>query len=269
MSILWCAIARMLKSRPPSYSDSLLYLPDSTDTFYIESPSSKPYKAPILKVPSISSVITETPISNSVAEGLIVGERSSPTETNYHYTSCEKWYNRLIGFGFHITLISLFETVFFFLFVSQTEDTALQNTVENYIRSTLTSCNQWTPNTTQYVEDILSLIINTTQVNTEGSLARTNRVLFNHSLQIQSWMYMTGLLSAILISTCIGQKAKLRLAWRRILIDNLCMVALLGLYEWTFFKTIIYNYENLSMPELNQHIVQQLQDSCGLLVDRI
>lgn len=227
----------MLKSRPPSYSDSLLYLPESANTLYIEAPSS----------PKSIVVVNQT------------------NHTNYHYTPCEKWYNRLIGFGFHITLISLFETVFFFLFVSQTEDTALQNTVENYIRSTLTSCNQWTPNTTQYVEDILSLIINTTQVNTEGSLARTNRVLFNHSLQIQSWMYMTGLLSAILISTCIGQKAKLRLAWRRILIDNLCMVALLGLYEWTFFKTIIYNYENLSMPELNQHIVQQLQDSCGLL----
>jgi hypothetical protein len=43
------------------------------------------------------------------------------------------------------------------------------------------------------------------------------------------------------------------------------MVTLLGLYELTFFKTIIYRYENMSLPELDGFVVGQLQSQCGLL----
>jgi hypothetical protein len=62
----------------------------------------------------------------------------------------------------------------------------------------------------------------------------------------------------------MGYRAGLRLAWRRILIDNGIMIVLLAVYEWTFFKTIIYRYENLSLPEINQVLINQLQNQCGL-----
>jgi hypothetical protein len=39
----------------------------------------------------------------------------------------------------------------------------------------------------------------------------------------------------------------------------------LGLYELTFFKTIIYNYENISLPELDGFVVNQLSSQCGVL----
>ena len=78
-------------------------------------------------------------------------------------------------------------------------------------------------------------------------------------------MYVVGLFCGILISGGIGHRFHLRLAWRRILIDNGIMIILLALYEWTFFKTIIYHYENLSLSEINQVIVIQLQNQCHLL----
>jgi hypothetical protein len=106
--------------RPPSYSDSLLYLPETisaepfikTDTW--------------VKPPAINESI-DSPLE------LVVSNRD--------YTPSEKWYNRFMGFGLHLTLISLFETVFFFHFVSQSEDAGLQSTVDSYVNGVL-SCQE-------------------------------------------------------------------------------------------------------------------------------
>lgn len=236
----------ILRLRPISYSDSFLYLSNSinNDTFTIE---------PLIqKNPSISSIVTET-------------ETVTTANTNSHYTPSEKWYNRFIGFGVHIVLLSIFETIFFFKYVSQSENTGLENMVEHYASSILNSCNSWSLNTTILVNDVLSLLLNATNIQEQGSLAYAMRMDYNNTLEIQAWMYVLGLFLMIVLGTGVGYKLRMRLAWRRILIDNVIMIGLLGLYEWTFFKTIIYNYDNLSLPELNQFIVGQLESTCNLL----
>ena len=227
--------------RPPSYSDSFLYINNGTSDFTIgDLPSAGP---------SISSIITETE------------EQPVPS----HYTPCEKWYNRLLGFGVHIFLLSLFETIFFFQYISQSENSGLQKTVDGYVNGILSSCGNWTSNTTTDINEVLSLFLNVSDITEQGQQAFHNRTTFNKALEVQAWMYVVGLFCAVLVSGGIGYKVHLRLAWRRILIDNGIMIALLAFYEWTFFKTIIYNYENLSLPEINQVLVNQLEDQCGLL----
>jgi len=181
------------------------------------------------------------------------------------YTVAETWYNRLIGFAFHITLISLFETIFFFQFISKSEDTGLQKMVNGYINGILIQCNGWSPNTTQAVEDILTFLINTTTVAQDYHQALGAREHSNNALQVQAWLYVGGLSCLVAAATFLGRQASLRLAWKRILIENAIMVTLLGLYEFIFFKTIIYNYQNLSLPELNEFVVTQLQQTCNLL----
>jgi hypothetical protein len=177
----------------------------------------------------------------------------------------ETWYNRLLGFAFHITLISIFETVFFFEFISKSEDTGLQKALKGYINGILTTCNTWSPNTTLFVNDVLSELINTTTIYQQDQQAVIKRRSENDALQLQAWLYVTGLASITVVTGVLGHQASLRLAWKRILIDNALMVTLLGIYEFLFFKTIIYNYQNLSLPELNQYVVNQLQQTCGLL----
>jgi hypothetical protein len=177
----------------------------------------------------------------------------------------ETWYNRLLGFAFHITLISIFETVFFFQFISRSEDMGLQKTLEGYINGILTTCNTWSPNTTLFVNDVLSDLINTTTVYQQDQQAVVTRRSQNSGLQVQAWLYVAGLASITIVTGVLGHQASLRLAWKRILIDNALMVTLLGIYEFLFFKTIIYNYQNLSLPELNEYVVAQLQQTCELL----
>ena len=232
--------------RPPSYSDSFLYIHNGTSDFTIGDP------VPLLQTagPSLSSIITETE------------EQPIPS----HYSPCEKWYNRLLGFGVHIFLLSLFETVFFFQYISQSENAGLQKTVDGYVNGILSSCGSWSQNVTMDMNEALSLFLNVSDITEQGQQAFYNRITFNQALEVQAWMYVLGLFVAVLLSGGMGYKAGLRLAWRRILIDNGIMIVLLAVYEWTFFKTIIYRYENLSLPEINQALINQLQNQCGLML---
>jgi len=187
------------------------------------------------------------------------GSRPNP------FTPAETWHNRFMSFLFHISLISLFETVFFFQFIAVSEDNGLTKTLDGYINGVLNTCGSWPQNETQAINDILSVFINVTVVDQDYQITVQQRNQFNHALQVQSWIYFAGLISTVAILGCIGKCARLRLAWKRILIDNLIMVSLLGLYEFLFFKTIVLNYENMSLAELNHFIVSQLQQTCGLL----
>ena len=234
--------------RPPSYSDSLLFMPDHT-------------LEPIVPLKHIE--LQEQLISpRTDLDEFTVPRPIQPSRT---FTPAETWFNRFIGFAFHITLIGLFETIFFFQFVSVTEDTGLQKTVDGYVNGILTSCGNWTQNTTLLVNDVLSLFINTTEVQQQNQISASNINSANRALQIQAWLYVGVLGTSVIIAAILGHRASLRLAWKRILLENAIMVTLLGIYEYVFFRTIIYNYDNLSLPELNEFVVTQLQDQCGLL----
>jgi len=228
--------------RPPSYSDSLLFLPDRP---------LPPLRQSELQAPLLSPRTDNDEFT------------FSPSRT---FTPAETWYNRLIGFAFHITLISLFETVFYFQFISKSEDSGLQHTIDGYVNGILSSCITWSPNTTLFVNEVLSLLINTTQVAQQDQISYLNRNSWNRDLQIQAWCYVAGLASTLTITVLIGYQASLRLAWKRILLENAIMVTLLGIYEFVFFKTIIYNYQSITLPELNSFLVSQVQQTCNLLV---
>ena len=181
------------------------------------------------------------------------------------FSTTEKWTTRFLGFGVHLTLVSIFETLFFFLFISKSEDTGLTNVLDGYVNGILTTCHTWPANTTIVINDILSVLINVTQVAQAATQAAATRQEFNHTLEVQAWCYVAGLIGVVILGTTGAHLRGFRIAWRRIVLENLIMVSLLGLYELTFFKTIIYRYENMSLPELDGVVIQQLQSQCGLL----
>jgi len=181
------------------------------------------------------------------------------------FSTTEKWATRFLGFGVHLSLVSVFETLFFFLFISKSEDSGLTGVLDGYVGGILASCHSWPANTTVVVNDILSVLINATQVASAANQAALQRQAYNRTLELQAWGYVGGLIGIVLLSTWVTHHRGLRIAWRRILLENLIMVSLLGLYELMFFKTIIYRYENMSLPELDGFVVGQLQAQCGLL----
>ena len=175
-----------------------------------------------------------------------------------------KYVKRCISFMLHIAFIGVFETIFFFAIVSKSEDYGIQTTVESYLAGTLAKCSSWPPNTTAAVSELLAALLNATHILADAQKAAAARTAYNNILQVQAWVYVSVLVLVLSIAAFAAKYRKLRLNWRLILGDNVCMILMLGLYEYFFFRTIIYNYKSLSTQELDGILVRQLEDTCGL-----
>jgi len=215
------------KYRPPSKSDSFLY--EKGSYFGIQSPPIPP------------------PIEHPPPRYLQI----------LHF---------LYPFLFHITLISIFESAFFFAYVSTLEDNGILNTIQNYVNPLLQGCWNWTTEDRIYVEDILNLVLNGTTLSQEAMIAAEDRSTINASLMHRSWGYVGGfaILTTFITGILVWKKHPPK--WKSLLIEQGSMVLLLAMYEWLFFRTIVLPYKAISASEVNQYIVKELNTTCNLVM---
>jgi len=170
----------------------------------------------------------------------------------------------LYPFLFHITLISIFESAFFFAYVSTLEDNGILNTIQNYVNPLLQGCWNWTTEDRIYVQDILNLVLNGTSLSQDAIMAAEDRSTINASLMHRSWGYVGGFATLTTFITGILVWKKHPPKWKSLLIEQCSMVLLLAAYEWLFFRTIVLPYKAISATEVNQYIVQELDTICHL-----
>jgi hypothetical protein len=170
----------------------------------------------------------------------------------------------LYPFLFHITLISLFESIFFFTYVSTLEDKGILSTIQEYVNPLLQGCWNWTSEDKVLALDILNTVLNVSTLEQEAIIATQYREDFNHTLFVRSWIYVGGLASTTILLTAILLWNKSPPNWKKLLTEQLTMVLLLGLYEWIFFRTIVLPYKAISAVEVNQYVVNELNSICNL-----
>jgi hypothetical protein len=232
--------------RGPSYSDSFFFLPAAS--------------------PSATSgfFLQDIPCQPLVSHGK--KDAFTQTELPVNKTRAALIFKKISGFLFHIFLISIFENVFFFTFISKSEDQGILKTIGRYVDEVAESCAGWPHNETVFWNNLLSLVVNPQNVSAASTVSLNQRNGDNESLLIQSWIYTAGILGTV----CVGGILGCRQGWlsrrtvKRILLENIGLVAMLGLYEFIFFRTIIYEYSSLSVPEIDEFAVSTLQKSCGL-----
>jgi len=212
--------------RPPSYSDSFLVIP---------------YKNRAIDI----DVYEEAPVEPIVEH------------------PCA-WVTIFIFKGsFHILCISIFETVFYFLYVNKSEDAGIVNTIDTYYKPLIDNCaTQWTNTSRWLVKELFTYAFNQTTVDATGNAAAAARKSFNNRLIVTSALYSGAalLICVIIVATVIYNKWKVH--WSYVILENLMFIAVLAAYEFFFYNTIIYKYNTLSTPELNKYILDGLA-SCG------
>ena len=230
------------RGRPISYSESAIYLEDiQRRSMPLISPSSSMLSLEI-ECPSLSP------------------SPSPPKRFAWAYLAFfHRW---ALQFTVHLILISIFETVFFWKYVSESEDQALINLVNHYIANTLVDCANMTVGQRTIVTDFLNLFLNQTVADGAGLAAAADRSAANGVLLRNSWLYVGGLVGLCATLTALAKYQKMALDWRHILGENIALVTLLGLYEWMFFHTVIFRYQSISFAELDQQIVDELHASC-------
>lgn len=237
--------------RPPSYSDSYLYgvIPTGLPA---ENTTPRATLTPLLLQTSDDIQHVEAEVKQP--EEIVIGQESWK----------EEWIRKLLILGvkgsIHITLISIFETIFFFLYVSRSENDGILKTLNTYYDPLLNICNGWTPSFRTEILDVLDWfgVANRTVVDAAGAAAAAERNSENLHLLFWSLGY-TGIcigVGGICVGILVLSKRSVR--WKDLLGEHIVFVLLLGLYEWFFFRTIIYNYNTLSTPELNAYLADGL-----------
>ena len=160
----------------------------------------------------------------------------------------------IIKGSLHIFFISTFETVFYFFFVSKSEDNGIKSAFNVYYTPLVQSCGNWTNVTHGLLEDYISYGPNKSVIDTRGWAATSARDKQNTTLLNLSGFYSVFCLAVFLIMALVARILQINVRWPKLLGEHFAFVALLGAYEYFFFRTIIYRYSTLSTDEINQYI---------------
>ena len=216
--------------RPPSYSDSFIVRSPSING----TPVLEPLYIPLPDMPKIELIESK---SNLNIDGYILF---------------------VIKCSLHILFISSFESIFYFLYVSQSENAGIVKVINAYYEPLISNIGNWSNTSKAIILDILNYELNKTAIDAAGSTAAMSRRIYNTSLMNLSIGYSIFFLLMFGIMSGVVYLKKVKIKWRKLFIEHLSFFVLLGLYEYFFYVTIIYKYTTVSTDELNQYIVDGL-----------
>jgi hypothetical protein len=232
--------------RPPALSESFAWEPENVE------------RAKNLSSNTLDLLVEASPQTSP--------QTTPPPPKTSSRPSCEsRAFNITLRFLFHITLISIFESVFFFLYVSMLEDNGIQHTVGGFVQDAVAICSNLTVPEQQITNDVLSLFINASAIEAAGTEAFQTRTVLNKALFNKSWIYVGGLGALFLLLTGAAYARKVKIKWKKLILENIGLVLMLAAYEYTFFSTIIFPYNPITGAEIAQNAVLELQDRCHIL----
>jgi len=173
-------------------------------------------------------------------------------------TLSDYFFKRFLMFIIHLSLIALFEIIFFFNVISSYENSIFINLVTSFTNPIVQKCPELTYQERVDFTDIINLLLNVTTLGPESDKSLKERSEHNYKFLVYSWLYFAGLIlvSLILIACNFLKKKKVKLI--KVFIDNVFMIVLLGAYEYLFFKTIILNYYVINNIELSKYVIDNL-----------
>lgn len=172
--------------------------------------------------------------------------------------------NLLVKLLLHLTLLSAFESLFYFFYVSSLEDGGIKKTINVFINSAVQRCQNMTIAEIQLINDFVDPLVNTTYIIAEGNTSELVRRHINEKLMDLSWEYAGGLMGVFTALTLYALVRRLDVDWKHAILDNVATLSLLAGYEVLFFNQIIYKYQPLTTHEISRDAVERLQGACGL-----
>lgn len=164
---------------------------------------------------------------------------------------------KLFMFMFHLTLISIFEIIFFFFIVSIFENKGIIGIINNFFNQVPGICNNMNFYQKEYFTNVFNSIVNTTVVNENSIIASTSRIIYNNKLFLNAWIYFLIIIGIDILLLIIKICYKIKINFKKIILENIAMIVILGIYEYLFFKSIILLYKNISQDELIKLIMEE------------
>ena len=158
----------------------------------------------------------------------------------------EKYVNYLIYFYkvfFHIFIFSVFESFFFWFYVTDQEDAALKNQFKQLDMLSNLICSNVDIDLDPFYEYL-----------SEQRIKYNNDVPINNTIMLNTYLFCTLLLLNFLLKI-----SKINIIKKNIEIIKKCsfLFFLLFLYEYLFFKNVIYNYQPKSITEITKSLFNE------------
>jgi hypothetical protein len=167
-----------------------------------------------------------------------------------------------LRFNLHLLLVALFETLFFWLYVSQSEDAALVGLVNTYTSGVFASCANMTPTALNLTNSVFNALVDQKAVDRAGALAAADRAAYNNDLLSKTWLYVGGLGILFVLQAAVTCIWRIAVPWGHLVGENVALVALLGLYEWMFFHTVVFRYHSITPAELDRMVIDEFSANC-------
>lgn len=220
------------------------------------------------EVPSLTELTIRTPNTPSPERRVpleleIPMRRLPPIPTSTRPVCfCKVIFPHSLRFNLHLLLVALFETLFFWLYVSQSEDAALVGLVNSYTNGFFAACANMTPADLNLTNTVFAALVDPVAVDRAGALAAADRATYNHDLLGTTWLYVGSLGILFVVQAAITCMLRVAISWRHIVGENVALVVLLGLYEWMFFHTVVFRYRSITPAELDRMVVDEFSANC-------
>ena len=155
----------------------------------------------------------------------------------------DKYINYLIYFYkifFHIFIFSLFESFFFWFYITDQEDNALKNQFKQLSMLSNLICSNFNIDLEPFYEYL-----------NEERIKYNNDVPINNTIMLNIYLFSTLLLLNFLLKL---SKIKVLKKNIEIIKQSSFLFFLLFLYEYFFFKNVIYNYQPKSITEITKKL---------------
>lgn len=163
-------------------------------------------------------------------------------------------FKRLLMFMIHLGLISLFEIIFFFKIVSQYENQAILNLIGGFFNNQQENCQLLNSTQKAIFTEVFSYLFNVTEINNNSLESYNNRKSYNYELYLKSWYYFIAIVLINIFLMIVKFYYKIKINLKKICMDNLFMIIILGIYEYIFLKSIILQYNTISGNEVIKFI---------------
>ena len=248
--------------RQKAYSDGSINLPRnlaSADVgLSLEEQMPPPSVATFYRIRSIPSSLELMALENSRSQDVTAPTVQWNQFIHYSVTT----HRVALHFLFHLLLISLFETLFFWQFISRQEDNALTGLVNTYTSRAFSVCSNLTSQQRGDLRTYVSIFLDANSTLAAASASAEDRRTFNDILVRNSWLYFGGLATLFGLLTSTAHLRGLNVNWGKLVAENMGLVTLLGIYEWMFFRTVALRYQAVTPAELDGMIVSEFQVAC-------
>lgn len=251
-------------ARPPSFSEGAISLPRVESSqkplmLHVGSINSDIWSIGNIEPPTTSYSPPSPPSSTEPRLQPPIVENTDtaplPPPRNFYLDTAHRWG---IRFSMHLSLIAIFETLFFWHIVAQSEDNALTTLIGSYTNNIITSLANMSAADRNATATILNALVNIAAIDVQGVAAASERALYNGNLLNRSWTYFGGVAGLCALLATAAPLRRLPIQWSHVILENLVLVLILGLYEWMFFHTIVFQYRAVSIEELDRNIINSI-----------